>query len=687
MAILEVLVSVADDLLMPVPATVVALAGERLAADARFAVQYPAARSERLVRAVERARASGADGAGATVPLQLVCAAESPAVPALGDDEAYTLEISSAGVRLAAAAEWGILRGLATLTQLRSSGAIAPQRIIDQPRFPWRGLMLDVARHFMPLPALLRTLDAMAVFKLNVLHLHLSDDQGFRLPSRSYPRLPSADHYRADELRQLVNHAADRGIRVVPELDVPGHTACWLQAYPQWGSGAAQPSRRFGVHQECLDPTRPEVLQALEILFDELAELFPDAYVHVGGDEVHPAWWSADPAIGDYLRRHGLADSAALQAHFISRLAQLLDDRGKRALGWDEVLHAAVPATVTVQSWRGATARDRALAAGHDCVVSAPYYLDLFFPVDVHYAFDPEAPEAESLALEDQLLADARFAHVAEGMRWTHQWRRADPSPRAGRVPPGRLLGAEACLWSELVDARVLDVRLWSRMPALAERFWSPADGREQEDVYRRLMAVLTHLPEWAGVDVAGDSRRLLTAAGVTEPWWPLLAMLEPVKWYGRLLGERALAARLEGSEMPKARPYDADTPLDRVADALPPESFAARELAGLARAEARGDARARARLRALADDWRRLPPRGAGPAELEPAAARLSRLGDLVLGVLDGSLHADAARAELAAAARPMGEYLLAPVPVLAAWLEQRDGTAAADAEAPRGR
>ncbi|MFU8816730.1 MAG: beta-N-acetylhexosaminidase [Pseudomonadales bacterium] len=670
--------SAVGDLLMPVPAAVVALDAERLAAGARFAPDYSGVRGLRLERGVHRFLASTAHGrarARVTVPLQVVCAAVSAGIPALDDDEAYTLEVSAAGVRLEAAAEWGILRGLATLTQLCAGGAaVAAQRIVDRPRFPWRGLMIDVARRFMPLATLLRTLDAMAALKLNVLHLHLSDDQGFRLPSRRYPRLSSADHYRVEELQRLVSYAADLGIRVVPELDVPGHTSCWLQAYPDWGCGKAQPSRRFGVHRECLDPTRPAVMEALETLLDELAELFPDAYVHLGGDEVHPQWWSDDPAIQAYLQQHQLADAAALQARFTSHLAQLLCGRGKRPLGWDEVLHPDVPAAVTVQSWRGATARDRALAAGHDCVVSAHYYLDLCYPMDVHYGFDPGAPEAELLALEDQLLDDPRFAHVAAGMRWTEQWRQEAASPRAGQVPPGRLLGAEACLWSELVDARVLDVRLWSRMPALAERFWSPARYRDSADAHRRLIHVLARLPEWAGVDVAGSSRRLLTAAGVTEPWLLLVAMLEPVKWYGRLLGEQALAARLEGREMPQSRPYDADTPLDRVADALPPESFAAHELAAWAQAEARGDASAGAQLRAVAEGWRRLPASGAGPLELEPLAQRLAHLGELLLGVLDGSLEPAAARVELAAAARPVGEYLLAPVPVLAAWLDARE-------------
>ncbi len=660
--------------LMPWPARLSPLEAAPLPADVALEPVFAGIRTARLERAVERFLASRPQraGGGERRPLTLRCREAAAPFPALGDDESYVLEVSAAGVQVAAPAEWGVLRALATLTQLWPEGGGLPaQRIDDAPRFAWRGLMIDVARHFIPADDLLRTLEAMAVFKVNVLHLHLTDDQGFRFPSHRYPELCAGPHYSRDELRRLVARGAELGIRLVPELDVPGHTASWLAAYPAWGSGEARPTRRFGVHRECLDPSRSEVMEALAALFEELAEVFPDAYVHIGGDEVHPDWWSSDARIQEYMRRNGLADVRELQAHFNARLAALLAGRGKRSLGWDEVLHPDLPGSVTVQSWRGATARDRALAAGHDCVVSAPYYLDLFFPADVHYAFDPAAPQAELVEREDALLVDPRLEHVADGMAWTRQWRE-EPAGRSGGEP-GTLLGAEACLWSELVDARVLDVRLWSRMPALAERFWSPAGPGDVDDMYRRLEAVLARLPGWAGVDVAAQSRALLLEAGVQQPWLPLVEVLEPVKWYGRLLGEDALAARLQGREMPQARPYDADTPLNRAVDALPPESLPTRRMAGLCRAEARGDAGARAQLEALARSWRELPRSGAGPAELEALARELAALSGLVLGVLDGSLAVDEARRRLAAAAAPVGEYLLAPVPVLRRWLDMR--------------
>lgn len=661
--------------LLPLPEQREPVDGSPLSPGAAFAERYPRLRSPRIEAALARLRQTAgparADAGAARIPLIIDCAAASPALPALHDDESYVLNVAGTGVTIEAATEWGVLRALATLRQLAGTGAHA-QRIVDRPRFPWRGLMLDVARHFLPSADLRRTIDGMALIKLNVLHLHLSDDQAFRLPSAHYPRLTSAEHYRRDEIAALVEYAAERGIRIVPEIDVPGHVTCWLLAYPEWGSGRALPSRRFGVHRECLDPTRPEVLDALTDLFGELGELFPDAYVHMGGDEVNPEWWRADPDIVDFMARHDLADPVALQARFHGELLAMLQRAGKRPVAWDDALHADLPAGVTVQAWRGAHARDRALAAGFDCLLSAPYYLDLYYPADLHYGFDPAASETELLHREDAMLSDARLAHVAAGMAWTRQWREVPALPAADRR--GRLLGGEACLWAELVDPGTLDMRLWSRLPAVAERLWSPADRLDARDMGRRLNGLLDALPAATGIDVLGDLRRRCDACGVPAAAWPLIEMLEPVKWYARLLGEEALAARLRGSEMPKARPYDMDTPLDRVIDLLPPQALGVTRLAALLDAEVDGDAAAREALRAVADRWRGLP-ETVGPAELTPSAEGLRELGALVAGYLDGRLAGEVLQDRLTALAEPRGEYLLAPVPLFAGWLQRRTG------------
>jgi hexosaminidase len=675
--------------LMPMPRRVRLLEGPPIMPATPLREHYPAVLTPRIECAVGRfvdlwrlgelpirSAPGETDAIDGRIDFVVDCAAASPTCPALGDDERYQLEIGAAGIRLEARTEWGVLRGLATLMQLGAGDAgLAPVFIDDEPRFGWRGLTLDVARHFIGIEALLRTLDVMAFYKLNVLHLHLSDDQAFRFASSAHPRLASNPAYSANDLARLVAHGAALGIRIVPELDMPGHVTSWLTAYPEWGCRPTTASRRFGVHKACLDPCNPAVYVAIGQLLAELAAVFPDQFLHIGGDEVHPAWWSTSAEVQAFMALEGLSQPADLQAWFNRRVAAMVTGLGRRAVAWDEVLHPALPAEVVVQTWRGATQRARALASGHDCIISANYYLDLFFPADAHYRFDPLAPEAELVALEDGLLEDPRFAHVAAGMRWTHQWREAVPADAvsAGR-PTGRVLGAEACLWSELVDEATLDVRLWSRMPALAERFWSMAALRDVGDMRRRLRGSLAALGATGMLDLMGSSRALLARAGVGPDWQPLIDVLEPVKWYARLLGAEALAARLQGREMPLARPYQVDTPLDRVVDGLLPEAFAVTDLASLCQQVDSGDTHARATLRRLAETWRRLPRPGSGPAELEPLAERLARLGALVIERLDNRTAAarlsPGTLAQLAADAEPCGEYLLAAVPVIRAWL-----------------
>ena len=488
-------------------------------------------------------------------------------------DERYELRVAAAQILLTANSTWGALHGVSTLRQLMSADQIpSDAHIVDCPRFAWRGCMLDVARHFVPLSQLFQVVDGLQLLKMNVLHLHLSDDQGFRFGSLALPKLASDDHYTIEQLRALVAYAADRGVRVVPELDVPGHVTHWLLAYPQWGSEEAKPSRRFGVHPGCLDPTREEVYSALTSLFAEVVEVFPDRYVHVGGDEVSPTWWHRSEAIQAFIAKHNLQDERGLQNYFFQRVQQILGRLGRQVIGWDEVLHEHMPDCV-VQNWRGATTRDRALAVPRSCIVSAPYYLDLHFAADVHYQFDPQAPQQEWLRMEDALAEDRRFRHIAPALSWTHQWRAG--AIELGREPGAQVLGGEACLWSELVDGSTLPMRLWTRLPAIAERLWSPMDCRDVADFYRRLMAVLA-FPE---LSCDEHQYRCLQDIGLSDVQIEVVQWLEPTKWYSRLLGAQAMQARLQGAEMPQARPYQVYTPLNRVVDYLLPESLRARQL------------------------------------------------------------------------------------------------------------
>ena len=555
------------------------------------------------------------------LPLTFEIAGRARKTPRLTDSYAYRMDFGDR-VRIAATTEWGALTSLATLTQLGADGGINAARIQDEPRFPWRGLMIDTVRHFISLATLRRTLDAMWFYKLNVLHLHLTDDQGFRLRSEAYPELASADSYSLRELSGLVSYAADRGIRVVPELDMPGHATSWLAAHPEWAAaGSASvdgPSTRFGVHRACLDPDNAAVMEAVSAILGELAAVFPDEYVHFGGDEV--AGLDAD-----------------VQRRFHRAVVERLAVLGKRAVGWDECLSATLPAGTVVQAWRGARARDAALAAGCDCVVSSPYYLDLFYPADVHLAV---SPGGDLEAAEKALVQHPRLWHVRDGLAWMARFAAFPDIPARKK---GRVLGGEACLWSELVTDELVDTRLWSRMPAVAERLWRDADpARDLDGFYERLAATRSVLDR---LGIVREDRVPVDGDPGIEP---LIEMLEPVKWYRRLLGTGAYERRVNGiGGSAETRPYDALTPLDGIVDRLPPESLASR------RAEA--DLARGAPMDAWTTGWRSqrlaLARDPALEAELGAASTALAALADVV----DGKTATDPATL-----AGPFGEYLL---------------------------
>ena len=569
-------------------------------------------------------------------PVRLDIAYGSTAeYPALGDDERYGVEISPGRIGIDAPTEWGVLHALATLAQLVESdgkGHGFPHcEIEDAPRFPWRGLMIDTVRHFISMETLERTLDVMEFYKLNVLHLHLSDDQGFRFLGTAYPELADGDdHYTRQELDRLVRRAAARGIRVVPELDVPGHASSWLAAHPEWGLGepVSAVSKRFGVHACCLDPENPDAMDAVATLFGELAQVFPDSHAHFGGDEV---------TLPDGR------DARAMQATFNLRMTEILHGLGKTPVAWDEVVQPDLPRSVVIQSWRGPGARSRALDAGFDAVHSAPYYLDLFYPADLHYAFDPETEAGANV------VRDPRLAHVRDGLQALSSYWEALTAEPAGSGG-GRVLGGEACLWTELVSDELLDTRLWSRMPAIAERFWSAADVRDTDDMYRRLAATQATLARMGPVDPVRDLRRRLTRSGLSDDdaqgLMPLMEMLEPVKWYARLLGGSTPGA--VGGE----RPYDTNTPLDRVVDFIPPESLAARRLAQTCNED---------RLREVIAGWRsqRDRVRRCSRQGIVQELAGVSEMLSCLAEQLDAHLHGREARVP-DAAFEPHGEYML---------------------------
>ena len=464
----------------------------------------------------------------------------------LGDDERYSLEVSEAGIRLSADRPLGVLRGIETFLQLvrqnpASSSSKAPgfsvpyAEIRDEPRFPWRGLSLDVSRHFIPVAEIKRTLDGMAAVKLNVFHWHLSDDQGFRVESKKYPRLQQYGsdglYYTQAEIRDVVAYARDRGIRVVPEFDVPGHASSWLAAYPSLGTGSGP----FHIVQErgdtygVIDPMKESTYRFLDGLFTEMAKLFPDAYFHIGGDEVNPRDWNNQPGVRAFLKKHHLESTPQLQVYFNQRLQKILTRRGKRMMGWDEVLQSDLPKNVVIQSWRGPKSLAEAAHQGHAGILSAGYYLDLMQPAAQHYAVDPLKGEAGNLSPEEQKL----------------------------------VLGGEAAMWEELATSENLDAKLWPRLAAIAERLWSPASVNDIASMYARLEPVNQWL-EWLGLKQRSNlelMRQRLVGGMPVAPLDAFASILEPVKGYER-----------------HRSGWGATTPFNRLVDAVPPESDAARE-------------------------------------------------------------------------------------------------------------
>lgn len=599
--------------LMPAPAHV-AVAPGRLPVQTGFSVALPGWSDARLRGAISRALSAweartGLRFAGAG-PARLVvaCRGSGPRWPALGEDESYTLDIDADRAVLSAATDVGALRGLATLQQLLrrdAAGWYLPcVGVRDAPRFAWRGLLVDVARHWEPPGVLRRTLDGMALVKLNVLHLHLTDDQGFRIQIRSHPELTAdgsdGEFYTQAEMRALIAYAADRGIRIVPEFDLPAHTASWLVSHPEVGSapGPYRMERHWGVNDQVMDPTIPATYRLVADVLREMAALFPDPYLHVGGDENNGVDWSANPRIQAFIRDHHLDGNAGLQAWFEQRIEGIVAGLGKRMVGWDEVLQPGLPKSAVIESWRGSAALARAAALGYDGILAHGFYIDTCFPAAVYYR----------TAL-----------------------------PRYG----GHVLGGEATMWGEWVCPDTIDSRIWPATAAIAERLWSPANVRDVPDMYRRLATVDRRLEE-IGLHQVSYRRpleaRLLGGTGSAAEAAAVsvfIDAIEPVTGYQR------------HRQQPT---HDQWTPLIGVADAARPDSPArlvfapAVERLLSAPADRRSDAAEQVRATLLA--WWNAGQALAGPhgicsrapglAPAAPLAAQLADGADVGLRALD---------------------------------------------------
>jgi hexosaminidase len=537
--------------LMPVPVQV-GVAGQLLAINPgfRIAIQgHPDARlyaeASRWLRRLGEQTGVFLDGQGFVGPqdtaaeASLLIRVNRPGKLVAGEDESYEIESGRGQVYLRAECDLGAIRGLETLLQLvtaDSSGFfLPPVRIIDRPRFVWRGLLLDVALHFLPVDVIKRNLDGMAAVKMNVLHLHLCNDQGFRVESKVFPRLQGVasdgNYYTQEEIREIVRYAGQRGIRVVPEFVVPAHCTAMLTAYPELAAVKRKYrlEKYFGVHDPVMDPTNEKVYDFLDRLFTEMAGLFPDRYFHIGGDENTGKDWESNPRIIAFMKARGMKHYMDLQTWFNRRLLPILQKNHKTMVGWDEVLQPGIPKEVTIQSWRGQEAWYESLRRGHQGILSYGYYIDLIQPAAYHYSIDPDPDSA-----------------------------------RLGAAEKKNILGGEATMWGEMVTARTVDSRIWPRTAAIAERLWSPARVKDTDDLYRRLDRE-SRLLEGLGLQHEAYKLALyrqLANSADTRALEVLVSVLEPLKIYDRNPGDTM---------------YTVFSPFTKLADIATPDAPTAR--------------------------------------------------------------------------------------------------------------
>ena len=538
-----------------------------------------------------------------TGPATLTITVDGPGEAVQGPDEneSYSLEVTANGAHIKAATVVGAIHGLETVLQLLQNDSksyfVPAVSIDDAPRFRWRGLMIDCSRHFQPIAVIKRTLDGMAAVKMNVFHWHLSDDQGFRIESKVFPKLTGMGSdglfYTQDQAREIVAYARERGIRVVPEFDIPGHAQSWMVGYPELASGTGQDyggpyqiERQYGIFDPVMDPTRESTYKFLDKFVGEMAEIFPDPYMHIGGDENNGVQWKANPRIQEFAKKHDLKDTAALQTYFNQQLLPILKKHGKRMVGWDEVFAPGLSKDAVIESWRGFDSLAASAKAGYDGILAQPYYLDHIESAEFHYLADP-VPVGTTLTPEEQ----------------------------------ARILGGEACMWSEHVSPRSIDSRIWPRTAAIAERLWSPQSLNNVDDMYRRLWVESLRLEAVGLTQLSAEDVGLRQLAGTAQigPLRVLASVLQPVGFDQRY--EMQHTSQL--------------TPMDHLIDAVRPDPPSRHEMQLLVKAYlANHDIAARAELTAAFESWIAAGPKAqalmtAAPLLQDPAP-RAQQLADL---------------------------------------------------------
>lgn len=439
----------------------------------------------------------------------------------LNEDESYRLTVESEKIIINAVTDLGALHGLETLLQLlqntSNSYSFPNVDIKDSPRFVWRGLMIDAARHFQPVDVIKRNLDAMASMKMNIFHWHLADDQGWRIEMKKHPRLnevaTDGSYYTQEEIKNIVKYADERGILVIPEIDVPGHASALLSAYPQIGSKlpidpAYAVKRNSGIYNSTLDPTNPKTYELLSEIFAEVCPLFPSDYFHIGGDENNGKEWNSNPKIQEFKKKKEMSSNHDLQTYFNMQLIPMLKKHNKKLMGWEEIMTEKMSKDAIIHAWRGTNEGQvsggslaKAAKNGYQTVLSNGYYIDLMLGIEKHYLNDP-IPKGSTLTPEEK----------------------------------ARILGGEAAMWSELVSPLNIDSRLWPRTAVIAERLWSSADITDLNSLHKRLKTISFRLEELGITHVRNKEviLRNISNNQSTSPINELSNVYEPLKNYSR---------------------------------------------------------------------------------------------------------------------------------------------------------
>jgi len=428
--------------------------------------------------------------------------------------EAYSLHIDEDGVLLTAGDASGAFYGMQTLHQmlpadisgngpaLNTRWTLPQAHIEDAPRFGYRGLHLDVGRHFFDVAFVKRYIDVMSRYKLNVFHWHLTEDQGWRVEIDAFPRLtevgawrketvveknlnpyigdgiPHGGFYTKEEIRDVVAYAAERHVMVIPEIDIPGHTGAVLAAYPELGchEGPYEVKTTWGIQQDILCPSEA-TFSFLYTVLEEVAELFPGPYIHIGADEVPKVQWEESPVAQEVIRREGLADEEELQSWFVRRIEAHLNSLGKQLIGWDEILEGGLAPNATVMSWRGTIGGIEAARMGHDVIMTPTDYL--------YFDFYQGDPESEPLAMN--------WANRIIPLDTVYAF---EPIPEElSSEEAEHVLGAQGNVWTEYISTpEYVEYMTFPRALALSEIVWSPASTLNIDRFYDRLAINLNHL-------------------------------------------------------------------------------------------------------------------------------------------------------------------------------------------------